>query len=426
MDTQLIRYIGRKLEPAGVILLLLFAENINAPLLVKAINVTSYGIVALLIIGKWKRFAYVATRDLPLLLLVSAAVVSVFWSAAPEYTSVEVRALLRSTLFGAYLATRYTSREQMRLCAWVCGIAALLSFAIVLAQPSEGIHFVNNEPCWRGIYAHKQYLGRTMTIGAMVFLLTLFESQKYWWIGLAGLGWSVVLILGTRSKTGLMLLLFSLLLLPLYNALKQNYKLQVVLFLIILLVGGSLAVLILGNLQYILVDVLGKDMDFNGRVPIWTLAIEKGLERPWLGYGYSGFWTSPDSHQVINSSWAGTEENIAAGTRFHAHSGFVDLFLQLGWLGVSLFILNLLKVFQRVVTLGSLTKTIESFWMLQMITLMLLFNFSETITILSTNHIFWIFYVSIALSSAIQLNQIKTNILIKQNGESQMNKLINT
>jgi hypothetical protein len=111
----------------------------------------SYGILLILIIPLWKKCFYVATRDIPLLLLVGMVFVSVFWSVAPDFTTDESKAVLRSTLYGVYLATRYTPREQMRLIGWVLLIAALLSLGYALALPSEGIAMTNNEISWKGV-----------------------------------------------------------------------------------------------------------------------------------------------------------------------------------------------------------------------------------------------------------------------------------
>lgn len=407
MNTKSIKHLGRKVEPVIFCLVLLYGWDLDLPPAIGGVmKAASYGILILLILPRWKQCTYVATRDIPLLLLLGIAFLSIFWSAAPNFTADDGKALLRSTLFGVYMATRYTPKEQMQLLGWLLGLAGVFSLVFALAMPSYGIANTNNEISWKGIFVHKQYLGRQMALGFVIFLLTTIDSKKYRSIALIGLSFTAILILLSRSKTALILLLLSLLMLPLYKAVKQHYKLKAFIFLIGLLLIGSMAILILSNLEFILVDTLGKDLDFNGRVPIWNLIIEKGLERPWLGYGYAAFWTSPESLFVMNNSWAGTED--LTGTRFHAHNGFVDLFIQLGFLGLSVFVFNFIKVFVRVVYILTSTKAIEYFWMVEFLTLMILFNLTEAITILSTGTL-WSLYVSIALSSAIQQNRLRRN-----------------
>ncbi|MBD1805109.1 O-antigen ligase family protein [Microcoleus sp. FACHB-SPT15] len=405
MKTQLIGRIWRRLEPWIAGLMILYGLEIAwSPALFKVLKPGSYGILAILIIGQWKRLMYVATRDISLWLLVGTALVSFFWSAAPDFTLDESKALLRSTLFGVYLATRYSPKEQMRLLAWTIGIVALLSLFFCIAVPSQGLAEANNEVTWRGIFTHKQYLGRFMAIGSPIFLLTAFDSKKYRWVPLTGLGLSVALILLSKSRTSLVAMLLSLLMLPLYNVLKQNYKLRTALLLLSLLLCSMIAVLIVTNWEFLLVDTLGKDVELNGRLPIWTLIINKGMEQPWLGYGYAGFWTSSESVYVLNNSWAGTED--LTGTRFHAHNGFIDLFIQLGFIGLTLFGFNLTIVFQKVMAILNTNKAGEYFWMFIFLAILLFFNITEVITILSTGTM-WSLYVLVNLSAIVQLNRLR-------------------
>ncbi|CAA9319106.1 MAG: hypothetical protein AVDCRST_MAG93-5659, partial [uncultured Chloroflexia bacterium] len=95
-----------------------------------------YATTSLLIVTRWRRFLWVATRDKLLLLLVGLAVVSVVWSVAPAITLRRDVALLGTTLVGAYFAMRYEPGEQLRLLAWALGVAALLSLLFALALPS--------------------------------------------------------------------------------------------------------------------------------------------------------------------------------------------------------------------------------------------------------------------------------------------------
>jgi O-antigen ligase len=170
------------------------------------------------------------------------------------------------------------------------------------------------------------------------------------------------------------------------------------------------AVLIVTNWEFLLVDTLGKDVELNGRLPIWTLIINKGMEQPLLGYGYAGFWTSSESVYVLNNSWAGTED--LTGTRFHAHNGFIDLFIQLGFIGLILFAFNLTIVFKKVIDILNTPKVGDFFWMFIFLVVILFFNITEAITILSTGTL-WSLYVAVNLSAIVQLNRIRREYALK-------------
>lgn len=403
MKDQSFQLLARKLEPGIAILLILYYW---APQLPPIIDITmkygSYVLVAILffsvVIGQWRRCAYVATRDIFPWLLLGLSYASIIWSAAPQYTLDEVDPLIRATIFGTYLAIRYTPREQIRLLAWLMGIAIFLSFLYSLAIPSLGI---DESGMWKGIFQHKQYLGRLMVIASFTFIYLAFDSHRYRWLYWTGCGFSILLLVMSQSKSALILLLISWLLFPLVKFIKQHYKVRVILIITSLLLLSCITIFIGNNLETIVIEILGKNLEFNGRVPVWNLAIHKGLERPWLGYGYAGFWTSDHALYVLNRSWAGVGD-----TRMHSHNGFLDTFLQLGLVGLSLFILSFLLLISRTFFLINTTKSREFTWIVQFLILSLLANASEISTIANGGSM-WILYVSISFSTVVQCERIR-------------------
>jgi O-antigen ligase len=398
-------YLGKKIEPGITLLLILFYADVSFSSIVsKALAAGAYIIIPILIIGQRKRFIYVATRDILLIFTTLTAVLSFIWSTAPEATLINIRALLLITLFGVYLATRYSPKDLMHLMLWMSGIAVFFSIVFSLSVADYGTHIVNGELSWRGIFKHKNYLALRMAFAAITFLIFSLDNRRLRWLALTGTGISFVVLLLTNSKSSLSLFVLSLLLIPLYNLFKfSNYKLQAFLLVTVVLVFGSAATGVFSNLQFLVVDLMGKDLGGNGRDELWSYLITRGLERPWLGYGYAGFWNNlTEVYGVAANTWFQALE-LGSG---HAHSGFVDLFLQLGWLGSSLVMLSFLTVIIRLVNLLSLTKKIEYFWMLQFVILMFGSNFSVAASFLGNRHIFWILYIATALSSAIQYSRI--------------------
>ncbi|MBD2773262.1 O-antigen ligase family protein [Iningainema tapete] len=409
MKNKSVNKLLKNLEVFSVILLLLLAEFINIPIPPGIINTITYGTVILLIIGRLKRFAYVATRDVSLLLLVGVAVASVLWSASLSNTVAQIRAVVRSILFGVYLAMQYTPSNQIRLLSWITGIVTILSFTLGLALPSYAISSdVNLISAWQGIFLHKQTLGRYMSFAASIFLITAFDKKSNRWFALAVLCLVFILILLSQSKTGLVAFILLLLQMPLYTIAKQK-RMRALHMVFVLLLLTTVAIIFSLNLETIVVDFLGKNLEFNGRTPVWELAIEKGMERPFLGYGYNGFWTSEASDFIIMNTWYGLSEAVANRTLiFHAHNSFIDIFLQLGLIGLILVTWNLIAVIIRVVKLILITRKIEYFWMFQFIAVFLVYGMVEGGAILTTNSILWITYISIVFSSAIDYSKIKT------------------
>jgi O-antigen ligase len=131
---------------------------------------------------------------------------------------------------------------------------------------------------------------------------------------------------------------------------------------------------------------------------------DKILERPWFGYGMSGFWSSDEALYVLYNSWA--HDAREKGVRFNAHSGYIELCLSLGFLGFSLYTLHFLSVFIRTVNLWISTKSMEILWILQTLVVLFLLNFADSISVLGTGTL-WSLYVSIAISTAVQQIRIR-------------------
>jgi len=71
----------------------------------------------------------------------------------------------------------------------------------------------------------------------------------------------------------------------------------------------------------------------TGRVPMWKELWKSHQARPWLGYGLGGFWLGsfgPSKHIWQELHWKPRK----------AHNGFLDLVLNLGLLGLTLFLLS--------------------------------------------------------------------------------------
>ena len=418
MKTQSYKHLAENLELwlIGLLLFYFLGSNVLPSLIVKVLNPGSYLITAFLITWRWKRLVYVATRDIPLLLLFGMVAISVFWSANPQSTLIQYKSVLRAMLLGAYLAARYDIKEQMQLFSWVLGITALLSLARSLALPSYGTALSSG--AWRGIFAYKNHLAIYMVLAAMLFLLAALNNSRYRWIALTGFGLTATLVFLSKGKTSYIIFMISLCLLPLHRLLKQHYKLRVIVLITTLLLCGIAIVLILSNLETVLVDILGKDLTFNGRTQLWTLSIEQALKRPWLGYGYAGFQGTDESYIILKYTWLGGNNIIdlleqIEKSAVNVHSGYISMLLQLGFVGSFLYLLNLLFTFTRIIYLWMSTASIESLWMLQSIISIFLFNFADTGGLLSKGTI-WILYVSISLSSIIWRNRIKRNSLLSK------------
>ncbi|BAZ53543.1 hypothetical protein NIES4103_62220 [Nostoc sp. NIES-4103] len=417
-------HIIKNLEVVTVILLLVMSEPItilSSSIIQNIISTIYYLFLIIIILGQRKKYFYVATRDIYLLILVGLAVGSCFWSANLSSTVYKSRFLLRTSLLAVYLAMQYTVGEQMRLLSWATGIRVILSWITCSLLPSYCIGADSSgNVLWTGIAGHKQIFGRQMAFTASLFLISFFAKVNNKFINVLFLILSLSLLLISRSKTGLVVFVFALFLLSLKKFFQQkDQKYKPFIFFILLVIFSIVTTYVAINFEFIVVDLLGKDVELNGRLPLWNAAITKGLEQPWLGYGYRGFWNSDVSDYVYDNSWStNKDEETRMKGAFHAHNGLIDLFLELGLIGVGTFMINSFFLIIRIINLLPYFQATEHFWMFIFMGIFFISNISEAHIILSGESMLWIVYVSTALSSALQERKMKSELYFKASPES--------
>jgi exopolysaccharide production protein ExoQ len=392
-------------------------QNLITQSLFSGVYVTTFFLVVL----RWKQFVHTVTKDKLLLLLVGVALMSVLWSTAPELTLRRSIALVGTTLFGAYLASRYSLDELLRLLAWALGIAALLSLIFVLALPSYGIHIDPRGEAWRGIYWHKNSLGQAMALGVVVFLfLALGSRSRYRWAAWVGLGFSFVLLLLSEAVAALVSLPAALALGLLYGRiLRWNYTLGISFFLISMAIPFFIIAILISGIAESwfaatagsVLSAVGRDITLSGRTELWAIVLNMIWQYPWLGYGYGAFWQSWAGESV--HSWI-DELGINVALTLTADNGYLDLWLALGLLGVSVFAFQLLLAFLRTATMAHFTETVEGLWPFTYLMYIVIYSFSES-TILAYNNVYWVLYIVASLlpvrrsSISIEIHIIKVS-----------------
>ena len=332
---------------------------------------------------------------LPVITIVVFAFASIFWSQAPALTARRSAALGMTLLFGVYFASRFSVKEQLRFLAWGFGVCILCSFMFELLglNPSEGI------PGWYGVFYHKTELGRNMTLSAIVFLFWKKVEPEHRGLARTGFLASVVLILLSRDMTSLVVLVIVMALLSyLQWALKGRSLRWAMAGIALLLTIGSFSVLwVTAHLEAI-TSFLGKDPMLTGRVPLWILSSVMALRQPWLGYGYNAFWLPDETY--VQRIWS-----ILKWEPPHAHNGFLELWLELGVVGVGLFLL----VFSRYIikTLAFLRSNSEPWaaWPATFLLFLFLANLTESCFLVS-NSAYLILYVAVAATMYKSRNEI--------------------
>lgn len=344
-----------------------------------------FGICALLCALRPREVLSAALRNPLTLLLIAFAIVSRSWSAAPDITLRRGIALAGTTLCGVWLAGRFRGRELMTILGWAMGIAAILSVLFALAVPELGIHQDGDfQGAWRGIYMQKNGLGKMMVLGALTFILLALREEgraRRKWQALALLCAALVLL--STSTTSTLILGVLILLVPLYRGLASRSRWLVPAALGIALPVAGIALAVITDVEGAL-GLFGKDTTLTGRTELWQYAMATIGDRLWYGYGYGAFWQVSTRAQGIYAA--------IGWDAWHAHNGLLELGLNLGVIGIVLFLAGYVVGLMRGTGALLAGAREEGIWILGFLTFVLLGNLTES-AVLEQN-VYWILYVA--------------------------------
>ena len=256
--------------------------------------------------------------SLPLLAMCSS-----FWSGQPVQSFISSVLLLVFTVFTICIAAEFKFQRQVELIMMVGAVALPLSILLATLAPSIG----GSSTGWRGVFGHKQNCAAVSTlwlITALHWRCHGFHRQVFKTLYIM---MCVVLIAMSQSRTGWMLALVAVLLWSILWAVQHVRRLELVLGLVvsvpIALVSAYLVITQYGSIA----TSVGKDATLSQRTIIWKAVLDSIALRPYLGYGFSAFWTGlngPSQRVVLISDW-GIQQ---------AQNGYLDLWVALGIGGV--------------------------------------------------------------------------------------------
>ena len=311
------------------------------------------------------------------------AVVSILWSQDALLTTRRALPLALAAAFGMFLALRLPQRRLLVLLQTCFLLLACWSAVLALGFPSIGLDASTGHlGDWQGVFTQKNACGRAMVFAiasvlacgrlsaARALLLLLFTSE--------------LILSGSRGAWLLGGILFAALLaFQVSCRFDRATRTALLAFTAVAASAAAvLAVLDFGGLA----TLLGRDPTLTGRTAIWSQVWLSILHRPALGYGFSAFW-----HGAQGASWS-----IVVALKFvlfHAHNGFLEIWLELGAAGLLLFTLGFLRAAYLLWPELRAGRFAEAAWPLSMLLLVALYDIDEN-TLLSFNGLFWVLYTA--------------------------------
>lgn len=282
-----------------------------------------------------RAFARILGLYWPVLLPVALAVLSLAWSEDPELTTRRAGSLVLTTAFAFWLALRFTPDRFFTILVTACLALIALNFLVIRIDPLTGIHQVRDlhdrghAGSWRGLFGHKNDFGRLMALCVCILYASLLigASQRLWRLLLAG-GVALGLYLIVKSNSSQSLLMVAVIL-PSLTLLVMMRRMSAGARAALMLLGVPFAVISALSVQIIFVSVLGvlgKDTTLTGRTTIWEGVLVSMQDMMLFGGGYGAGWS------VVGPG-------LLALTGFdvgHAHNGYLDLAVDVGFFGLGL------------------------------------------------------------------------------------------
>lgn len=260
-------------------------------------------------------------------------VASTVWSVAPTST-LAYGGMLAGNVMAAHLMAndlsvaeilKVISRTILFLC--VAGIVAYyLGYRQVYYFDEHGrANILGGEPL-RGFFPHKIMASLYATLGAAAALSSVRRGWRRL-VAVIVLAWFVAL---TGSATGLVLALLAI---AVYGGVLWcvRKRWSGTWFLIASVVFTSfLGVLVATNWSSILAE-LGRDGTLTGRTVLWQYGLNVAGQRPWLGWGFNGYFSSSLSSSLSAAVPAFRHYDVP-----HFHESWIQTATDLGIVGVLL------------------------------------------------------------------------------------------
>jgi O-antigen ligase len=337
------------------------------------------------------------SRNPFILALVAFGLASVLWSTAPMISAQRSVSLVATTALGAYLGTRNPLSGLLDLLAWILGFTVVLSVGLAIGAPELGVQSTSQGVVgWRGIFTHKNTLGAVATLGALVFMLKWKGGGRHRWITGACLALSAVAVVMSRAVTALVVTASCLLLLPLLGSLRLRPGVRIRLMFAVLFAGAAAAMWLLAYSEVVF-GALGRGSTLTGRTTMWPVILDVASDRLWLGHGYAAFWLG----------WEGPSAAVWQSLGWltpHSHNGYLDLMLELGVVGVTIFALGLAVSLQRSVQLVRSTADSASLWPVVFLAFLVLQNVPESalLNTRTTGAFYWVLFVATACAVSVR------------------------
>ncbi len=295
-----------------------------------------------------------------------------------------------------------------KLLAYPLALLSIMALLLTLLAPSRTF----TELGWRGVSGQKNEAGQMM---AMIVLLLCYgrchdKLRPRMRVTFLTVAFGFLLL--SKSTTALLGLIFGIGIAEIATLRLTMRRLSswTPMILAALLIAGA-TIFFAYQLEYLpslselysrVLLVFGKSETFTGRTAIWQLVLgESRFHNNWIGGGFGGFWVGRNSI----SGYLVVGDNLYPG---QAHNGYVDIYNDLGIIGLCILALLIVTALIRAARL-ILMRHVEAKMHLAIIVYCIFLNLGESTFLRNTVFMNIIFLASfIRTASILQQADVKT------------------
>ena len=302
-------------------------------------------------------------RRIPVLLyaFLGWLTMSLVWSQYQTQSWIAVSIQLGGTMFALFLANQFGWRQLLNLLSNTVRFVLVSSLVFELLAALVGRiepifpNYEGEPPAasylWsqgnlfegeriQGIVGNANLLAFVAVLGIWLFLVEFIVTAGPKWVPAASIGLAVVLAVLSKSagmSVALVLITFAALIAIFAEGRSQVGRRKIYLRALVAL--GAVVVVAILNYQRVF-DLLGKSTDASGRFYIWGQVWNLVLEKPFVGWGWIGYWMPGVE------PWEGLAV-INGVPMYQAHNAYLDVLAQLGVIGLGIFLFLVFFTFVR-------------------------------------------------------------------------------
>ena len=313
-----------------------------------------------------------ALRLWPFLLVLALIIASAAWSQSPGHTLRRSLGVLAMVMFVVATTTVLGVGRFFRIMLGVMAGLMALSLVEAALRPAVGFDVGEYANAIRGVFPQKNVLGMALLFTALALSFTVLERGRLRWGDAAWLLALLAMLVLARSTTSLLLtvVVAGVTLLVLWLDRGGLWGATAGLATALGLTAGLVVFAGIGMEGFF--DLIGKDSSLTGRTFIWDGVWHIIAGRPALGHGYAAFW-------LENSRNVRALVELVQWDVPNAHSGYLEVLLQLGWVGMALVGLLALATLGWAVVAALRGQVARALWAVLVLAMVAVLNRTESV-----------------------------------------------